>query len=69
MTSDPRQSTYSSLDAAAQQSLKTVGWVSYLLHLAVAVAAVVPGAQPSIALLLVALVIDLVKQGDASGSW
>jgi uncharacterized membrane protein len=53
----------------AAQSLKTVGWVSYILHLVVAVAAVVPGAQPSIALLLVALVIDLVKRSDAAGSW
>lgn len=32
-------------------------------------AAVVPGAQPSIALLVIALIIDLVKRGDAEGSW
>lgn len=51
------------------ESLKTIGWVSYLLHLIVAVAAVVPGANASIALLVVALVIDLVKKGDAEGSW
>ena len=51
------------------ESLKTIGWVSYLLHLIVAVAAVVPGANASIALLLVALVIDLVKKGEAEGSW
>lgn len=50
-------------------SLKAVGWVSYILHLIVAVAAVVPSAQPSIALLLVALVIDLVKRSDADGTW
>ncbi|MFT3717774.1 DUF4870 family protein [Pseudorhodoferax sp.] len=55
-------------DQQAQQ-LKTIGWVSYLLHLIVAVAAVVPGAQPSIALLIVALVIDLVKKPDAEGTW
>jgi uncharacterized membrane protein len=35
----------------------------------VAVAAVVPAAQPSIALLLIALVIDLVKRQDAAGTW
>ena len=52
-----------------QESLKTIGWVSYLLHLIVAVAAVVPGANASIALLVVALVIDLVKKGEAEGSW
>lgn len=51
------------------ESLKTVGWISYLLHLIVAVAAVVPGAQVGAGLLLVALVIDLVKRSDAEGSW
>ncbi|WP_295855765.1 hypothetical protein [uncultured Xylophilus sp.] len=55
--------------AAADQSLLTVGWISYLLHLVVAVAAVIPGAQVSIAVLLVALVLDLVKRGDAEGTW
>ena len=50
-------------------SLKAVGWISYLLHLIVAVAAVVPGFQVSIALLIVAFVIDLVKKDDAAGTW
>lgn len=50
-------------------SLKTWGWISYFLHLVVAVAAVLPGAQVSIILLLVALVIDLVKRDDAAGTW
>ncbi len=49
--------------------LKTVGHISYLLHTVVAVAAVLPGAQASVALLLVAFVIDLVKRGDAMGTW
>jgi len=53
----------------ADDSLKTWGWVSYVMHLIVAVAAVLPGAQVSIALLLVALVIDLVKRDDAAGTW
>jgi uncharacterized membrane protein len=35
----------------------------------VAVGAVMPGAQASIALLIVAFVIDLVKKDDAAGSW
>jgi uncharacterized membrane protein len=48
-------------------STHTVSWVSYILHLIVAVSAIVPGAQMGPALLLVALVIDLVKKGDASG--
>ncbi|MGL6111712.1 MAG: DUF4870 family protein [Rubrivivax sp.] len=52
-----------------QASLKTVGHVSYLLHLIVAVAAVMPGAQASVALLIVAFVIDLVKKDSAAGTW
>jgi len=51
------------------ESLKTVGWISYILHLVVAVAAVLPGAQPSAGLLVIALVIDLVKKSDAQGTW
>jgi uncharacterized membrane protein len=51
------------------EDLKAVGWVSYILHLIVAVGAVIPGAQPGAALLLIALVIDLVKKGDAEGTW
>lgn len=51
------------------EGLRTWGWVSYLLHLVVAVAAVLPGAQVSITLLVVALVIDLVKRGDAVNTW
>jgi uncharacterized membrane protein len=51
------------------ESLKTWGWISYILHLVVAVGAVLPGAQASIVLLLIALVIDLVKREDAAGSW
>lgn len=52
-----------------QASLKTVGHVSYLLHLIVAVAAVMPGAQASVALLIVAFIIDVVKKDSAIGSW
>jgi uncharacterized membrane protein len=52
-----------------EEGLRTWGWVSYLLHLVVAVAAVLPGAQVSIALLVIALVIDLVKRGDAANTW
>jgi uncharacterized membrane protein len=43
------------------ESLKTIGWVSYVLLLIVA--------QPGIALLLVALVIDWVKKDDAVDTW
>jgi uncharacterized membrane protein len=55
--------------ADRDNSLKTVGHVSYLLHTIVAVAAVLPGAQASVALLLVAFILDLVKRSDAQGTW
>lgn len=51
------------------QSLTTVGTVSYVLHLIVAVGALVPGGQISPVLLVVALIIDLVKRDDAAGTW
>jgi uncharacterized membrane protein len=51
------------------ESLRTLGWISYILHLVVAIGAVLPGAQASIVLLLIALVIDLVKRDDAAGTW
>ena len=51
------------------QGLKNIGWVSYALHLIVALGAVLPGAQASALLLVIALVIDLVKRGDAVGTW
>lgn len=51
------------------QSLTTWGTVSYVLHLIVAVSALVPGGQFSPALLSVALVLDLVKRADAVGTW
>ena len=57
------------IDSEKAQDLKTVGWVSYLLHLIVAVGAVVPGAQPGALLLIVALIIDLVKKSEAEGTW
>ncbi|MGV8823275.1 DUF4870 family protein [Methylibium petroleiphilum] len=52
-----------------ERSLKTVGTVSYLLHLIVAVGAVLPGVQASVALLIVAFIIDVVKKDEAAGTW
>ncbi len=49
--------------------LKTVGWISYALHLMVAVSALVPGGQWGPVLLVVALVIDMVKRSEAAGTW
>ncbi|HEX6708161.1 MAG TPA: hypothetical protein VF169_25730 [Albitalea sp.] len=52
-----------------ERSLKTIGHVSYLLHLIVAIGAVIPGVQASVILLVVAFVLDLVKREDAAGTW
>lgn len=51
------------------RSLKTLGIVSYALHLVVAVGAVLPSFQPSIVLLVIAFILDLVKRDDAAGTW
>ena len=56
-------------DDEQAQALKSVGWLSYVLHLIVAVGAIVPGAQAGALLLVVALVIDLVKKPQAQGTW
>ena len=54
-------------DQPVDDSTHTTSWVSYILHLIVAVSAVIPGAQMGPALLVVALIIDLVKKGDTAG--
>ena len=57
------------VDNDKAQKLKTVGWVSYVLHLVVAIGAIIPGAQAGAALLIVALVIDMVNRSQADGTW
>jgi uncharacterized membrane protein len=57
------------VDMEKLQSLNTVGTISYVLHLIVAVGAVIPGGQFGPMLLIAALVIDLLKRGDAEGTW
>lgn len=51
------------------RGLMAWGWLSYILHLVVAVGAVIPGAQAGPVLLIIALIIDLVKKSDAEGTW
>lgn len=51
------------------QALNTVGTISYVLHLIVAVGALIPGGQLGPVLLIVALVIDMVKRPEAEGTW
>ncbi len=53
----------------SQRNLRTVGHISYALHAIVAVGAVVPGFQPGVLLLIAAFILDLVKRGDAAGTW
>jgi len=66
--SDPNRGTVV-LTSEAESSLRSIGHISYALHAIVAVGAVLPGAQGSVLLLLVAFILDLVKRGDAQGSW
>lgn len=51
------------------QSLNTVGTISYVLHLLVAVGAMIPGGQMGPMFLLVALVLDWVNRDKAEGTW
>jgi uncharacterized membrane protein len=51
------------------QALNTVGTISYVLHLIVAIGALIPGGQFGPVLLIAALVLDLVKKDDAEGTW
>ncbi len=57
------------LSPERESSLMTVGHISYLLHTIVAITAVLPGTQASILLLIVAFIIDLIKRGEATGTW
>ena len=57
------------LDPGRDGTLRTVGHVSYALHAVVAVGAVLPGVQAATLLLVIAFILDLVKQGEAAGSW
>ena len=56
-------------DTQRDESLRTIGHISYALHAVVAIGAVLPGVQASIVLLLVAFILDLVKRDDARGTW
>lgn len=60
----PDQATLQNL-----QSLNTVGTISYILHLIVAVGAIIPGGQFGPLLLIVALLIDLLNRDRAAGTW
>ena len=57
------------LNTERDDSLKTIGHISYALHAIVAIGAVLPGVQASVLLLLAAFVLDMVKRDDARGTW
>jgi uncharacterized membrane protein len=66
----PRDGTeWRELDLQTLNGLNAWGTVSYVLHLIVAVGALIPGGQFGPMLLIIALVIDLVKRSDADGTW
>jgi uncharacterized membrane protein len=65
----PRNTAEAVIDIEKLAGLNAWGTVSYVLHLIVAVAALIPGGWFSPLLLIVALVIDLIKRGDALGTW
>lgn len=56
-------------DLERLHALNTVGTISYVLHLIVAVAALIPGGQLGPVLLVAALVLDLIKRDGAQGTW
>ncbi|MEQ1683655.1 MAG: hypothetical protein ABL916_08405 [Burkholderiaceae bacterium] len=69
MNNDIIENVTPAQDKERESSLRLFGNISYLLHAIVAVGAVVPGFQPGVFLLVVAFIIDLVKRGDAQGTW
>lgn len=66
---DVKPKSVAPVDLALLQRLNTIGVISYVLHLLVAVAAMVPGAQFGTILLIVALVIDWTQRDSAEGTW
>ncbi|MFB1017590.1 MAG: hypothetical protein QMC46_05740, partial [Burkholderiaceae bacterium] len=56
-------------DAQRLHSLNTIGTISYVLHVIVAVGALIPGGQWGPLLLLVALLMDMYKIHQAVGTW
>ena len=71
MSMEPNFTTPAAQPADLQklQSLNTVGTISYVLHLIVAVGAVIPGGQFGAVLLIAALILDMVYRDNAEGTW
>lgn len=69
MMQDDPGSAVQTVELQRLQSLNTVGIISYVLHLIVAVGALIPGGQFGPVLLIAALILDVVKRPDAAGTW
>jgi uncharacterized membrane protein len=69
MTPNEFGSAVAPVELQKLQSLNTVGIISYVLHLIVAVGALIPGGQFGPVLLIAALILDVVKRPDATGTW
>lgn len=69
MNRDDSDSGAQAVELQKLQSLNSVGLISYVLHLIVAVGALIPGGQFGPVLLLAALILDIVKRPDAVGTW
>lgn len=72
--SSPQDEAPLIIDASTQQlpgekGLIAWGWVSYVLHCIVALGAVLPGAQASLLLLLLALIVDVIKRPSDRSGW
>jgi len=57
------------ITSVPNDTVNAVSWVSYSLHLVVAVAAVLPFLHASVFLLLVAFFADMVMQGESMGTF
>lgn len=66
---DPAPGAVDGVAVDRLNALNTIGTISYVLHLIVAVGALIPGGQFGPVLLIAALVLDLVKRDDARGTW
>ena len=60
---------FENASSVQEDATHTISLISYVLHLIVAVSAVIPGAQVGPLLLVVALTLDLVKKRDAGDGW
>lgn len=69
MNRDDSDSGAQAVELQKLQSLNSVGLISYVLHLIVAVGALIPGGQFGPVLLIAALIIDVVKRPHAAGTW